>query len=463
MARAGNRADLLEQAREARAGRARGFGTFLIVAGIALFVVLIGVAMVLDYRDARASGGASSLRLALLGTVAIFGGGVLLVRGRRLRARGAEYELATDERPPILYLRPFEADRASAGMSLRSRTRVRARLSGLAPRRYEQDLAVVLDDVAPFVTIGDPTERLPQLGAARLYADDDEWRATVEDLLARGGTVILHAGDSPGLGWEVERILALGQPERVILSLPLTDPRQKRSREERYADFRSRFGEAFPCGLPEGAGDTRFVFFDADWTPRRLEEAGAPEPAPGSPGEQRALALDKLARAFKRMWAPLWARLLTYCAGVAALIGVLALIGSAGDTADARRAACQENTTPQVAALDKAFGHSATGARRDAVAACRELADQDDLDSDGALADTAHARLHGCALLTHAFLLEIPGSSSIPRGELSEVAGRYCRRIHADSRTGRIQLSGSDSVKLLQAIGAQVDAEQPSP
>ena len=115
------------------------------------------------------------------------------------------------------------------------------------------------------------------MGAARLYVGDDAWHQTVEELLGRGGTIILHAGDSPGLDWEVERIVALDEPERIILGLPLGGDQR---REEMYATFRTRFGDQFARGLPEGAGESQFVYFDADWTPHRLEESlGVPAEA----------------------------------------------------------------------------------------------------------------------------------------------------------------------------------------
>lgn len=248
-----------------------------------------------------------------------------------MRAKGAEYALEQDERPPIVYLRPFESDRMQVVPSFRSRQRVRVFANtvgiGGARKTYEQRLGAILSAVAPFVTIGDPTETLPRLGAQRLYATDAEWRHTVDDLLERGDTIILHVGDSPGLSWEVDRIVALDEPERVILSLPLKAGRKKPSREQRYAAFRARSGDDFPHGLPENADDTQFLYFDSSWDPHRLEAPGAlpREPAPGTRGEQRDLVLRKLAPEFKLMWAPLWVRLLVYI-GVPVLALVLAAL-----------------------------------------------------------------------------------------------------------------------------------------
>ena len=87
--------------------------------------------------------------------------------------------------------------------------------------RYEDRLARALRKVGPFVAIGDPTERLPLLGAVRMYAADEDWQARVSDLIGRAGVVLLHAGGGDGFTWEVRHVVEHGVPERVILSLPL--------------------------------------------------------------------------------------------------------------------------------------------------------------------------------------------------------------------------------------------------
>jgi hypothetical protein len=323
------RGDLLARARAARASRARGRGLVMIVIGLALVpiaaVIMFGIGFVQNLN----SGHESNL-VPVFGVGCLAAAGVLLVRGRRLRLKGADYVLAQDERPPIVYLRSFQADEQAVVTSWRSRRRVRplrGSPTGLgigAKRTFEERLARVLNDVAPFVTIGDPTGGLPHLGASRLYAGDDEWQETLDGLLDRGGAVILHIGATPGFDWEVEHVLARDEPQRLIVSLPFKS--RKRPREQTYEAFRARFGEEFPAGLSERAGETQFLYFDADWTPHRLEEPGEVPAAPesGTPTEQRAVVLHKLAPEFKLMWGPLWARGLVY--SVAAIVVFVAIV-----------------------------------------------------------------------------------------------------------------------------------------
>src|SRR5215471_1698461 len=190
----------------------------------------------------------------------------LFTLGRRMRVSGAERVLAEDARPPIVYLRPFGTDRAEIARRLSSWVRISPR-EGFE-KTYEQRLARTLHKIGPLVAVGDPTERLPLLGAARTYAPDESWQETVDELTGRAGVVMLHAGESEGFAWEVNHVVALNAPERVILSLPLDAGRKEPSRQERYDAFRRRLGDVFPRPLPEAIGHCQFLYFDADWTPR---------------------------------------------------------------------------------------------------------------------------------------------------------------------------------------------------
>ena len=128
----------------------------------------------------------------------------LVTRGRRMRVSGVESVLAEDVRAPIVYLRPFGVDRVEIGKRMSSRVRISLR-EGFE-MTYEERLARTLRKIGPFVAVGDPTERLPLLGAARMYAADEDWQEKVDELTARASVVLLHAGEWDGL--------ALGGPSR---------------------------------------------------------------------------------------------------------------------------------------------------------------------------------------------------------------------------------------------------------
>jgi hypothetical protein len=252
-----------------------------------------------------------------------------LVRlGRRMRAtEGDEAGISQDPRPLIVYLRPFDADGVGHFTAWRSRVRARP-VRRMFETTYEQRLARALRDVAPLVAIANPSERLLEPGAVRLRAEDWEWQRTVADLTSRAGSIILHAGLSDGLAWEIEHVVDLGTPERVIVALPSDAPRGQPSREARYAAFVRSFWGLFPRGLPDRAGESQFLIFDADWTPHRFGDRG-PKAIPRSRdslGEHRALVLERLQWEFKVSPFPYWLRAVT--AGSALMLATL-LVGTA--------------------------------------------------------------------------------------------------------------------------------------
>lgn len=267
--------------------RARYLGMILVALGV--LILPVGT-LSIAWLQRDASSGTAVIGGGILGGVGscltCIASSMLMTRGRRMRAPDAERTLARDVRPPIVYLRPFHFDRTS---------RVAAAHSALFKKTHEQRLARALRGVGPFVALGDPSETFPDLGADRLYPDQARWQQAVEGLTRTAGTIVLHVGDSPGLAWEVQHVVDLGQPERIILSL-VTEDRQ------RYNDFRDKFCNVFPRGLLADIGSSEFLYFDFDWTPRAYERKKSRQlHAPCGPGEQRMLALRQLGDP-KRAW-----------------------------------------------------------------------------------------------------------------------------------------------------------------
>ena len=65
------------------------------------------------------------------------------------------------------------------------------------------------------------------------------------------------------------------------------------------------------------------MYFEDDWTPRRLGERDGPPPARvGASG----VAIQRLAREFKITWAPLWVRTTVYLSAFVALALVVAAL-----------------------------------------------------------------------------------------------------------------------------------------
>src|SRR5687768_5026456 len=104
---------------------------------------------------------------------------------RRLRKVGKRYRfnptrtLRSDRRPPILFLRSFKDD--SFGNRLREDWRT-----------PEELLVSVLGATGPVVAVGMPKEKLPILGAVRLYFEDDEWQKQVSALMKMSRLVVIQ-------------------------------------------------------------------------------------------------------------------------------------------------------------------------------------------------------------------------------------------------------------------------------
>jgi hypothetical protein len=195
----------------------------------------------------------SVILLAGIAVLALLGrSGVLLVRrGWKYHAPSAQAALEQDPRPPVVYIRSFADDDAIL-LGSRAQRLLLSTFTYMAAVSPEQELARILGRVGPVVAIGRPGEPLPELGAARLYASDDEWRDVIRDLMRRARLVVVRAGATPNLQWEIdEAVRLLPLPHLVIVSF--AGGKQGSAFE---ADIARRFGAA-PHMEPIPAGPAR--------------------------------------------------------------------------------------------------------------------------------------------------------------------------------------------------------------
>ncbi|MEM1296020.1 MAG: hypothetical protein AAGH89_11690 [Verrucomicrobiota bacterium] len=196
--------------------------------------------------------------------------------GRKHMATGGEEALSGDSRPPILYLRSFADDKTVY--------------------LEEEQLAGVFGPAGPFVAIGRPGERLPQLGAARLYVADEDWQDRVLELMQRAQLVVLFGGETPGLGWELRQLRLHVDPHRVVFLVPHS--------EASYEKFRSLMLQA-GFGAPAWPSEKErkhatfvagLIRFGSDWTPRFV-------PLPKAVGKGIAYEADPRFGGTGRVWA----------------------------------------------------------------------------------------------------------------------------------------------------------------
>lgn len=284
-------------------------GLMMAITGVLLFLIVLPLGSedaasfvmrlpaFLQAAMSRIPEGTPLLVLAVPGPLTFVAGVALLKRGRRhLVATYHAGALRTRENA-LLYLRPFVADKSPipyttpldfwvlAGFfDMRVLTGMWLRLRGVS--RYEEFIACAFRRLGTLVTIGDPTERLPQLGGTRVYvpssgstgsAGEDAWKTEVNQQMAHAKLILLHVGFSEAVRWEIERVIAVADPQHVVLCVNplgkrkagfrnLVDSARRAEVSAVWREFRESCGAIFPRGLPETIGDARFVKFDANWT-----------------------------------------------------------------------------------------------------------------------------------------------------------------------------------------------------
>jgi hypothetical protein len=154
-------------------------------------------------------GGPDDNPIALIGIPFLLGGVLLYFRGRQHATRAnAERPNSPlrDSKPDILYLRSFQTDPSTMSRQL---------MSGLTTE--EEELASVLRPFGDMVAIGQPGERLPVPGATKMYADQSEWKAVVLDRMSTAPLVVIRAGNTPGLLWEMGQAVQTLEPKRLLI------------------------------------------------------------------------------------------------------------------------------------------------------------------------------------------------------------------------------------------------------
>ncbi len=198
-----------------RRGRSLGLLFYAIGVGcllVALFIFLALAAHFVGRQDA-------SKRLADIGTVlfvpALMSFALFSHLARRSRQPRAAALLTADPRAPMLFLRRFSDDGVATWPSGKV-----SQFRSSYPVRLEEVCATVASEFGPFVAIGEPGERLPQLGAARDYCSENEWQDVVSTWLDRALMVIAIAGSSDWLCWELRSLVEKKHLDRLMLLLP---------------------------------------------------------------------------------------------------------------------------------------------------------------------------------------------------------------------------------------------------
>ncbi len=172
------------------------------------------------------------------------------------QAHAHTYLTSTTKRPIVL-LRSF----ADEGLSIRART---TSLFG-EHIRLEEALADTFWQLGPFVCIGIPGEKLPELGAARTYYPGDKWQDEVRRFVELAEWIVAVCGRTDWLQWELTIIREQNLQRKLILIVP-PDPME--TVEERInASLRALQidGSAAIRNLADSAVALRFTERGATW------------------------------------------------------------------------------------------------------------------------------------------------------------------------------------------------------
>lgn len=201
-----------------------------------------------------------------IGLVMVMLSGILFVRAAQAEQPSIERVRAVDKRKPVLLLRSFRDDQLLAPERRRYGPFVVNSV-----RRFEQQIADSFQEVGPLIAIGEPGERLPQLGAARSYLADDKWQAAVLGWIEEAMMIVMIAGTTEWIRWELHRILEKGRDPHLIILLPPDrsrfSPRGKKrlsTRQQRWSNVLTSFAGAEWAGALGALDITNVLLIQLD-------------------------------------------------------------------------------------------------------------------------------------------------------------------------------------------------------
>jgi hypothetical protein len=172
----------------------------------------------------------------------------LLNRARPLLYPTADELLTVDKRQPILFLRSFDDDvktfneeekrnfisllqssLVTLGKLVTTLRELFAKaikkesgLSGVPAKSIPFEFVIhkELRQIGPVIAVGRPGEKLPPLGAARSHFDDDEWKDAVLAWMEHARMIVVVAGGTKGVTWELDQIASRGYKNKTLFLFP---------------------------------------------------------------------------------------------------------------------------------------------------------------------------------------------------------------------------------------------------
>ena len=188
-----------------------------------------------------------------------------LRRAAKMGRIDALAKLSKRAEDPVLYLRSFAHDAAENPYSRAQKT-------------YEENLALALSSIGPVIAVGNPLEIEPPPGAARIYLKNEHWQENVRRLMQISQLIIIQAGTTQGVIWELEAALETGEPRKVIMSFLSWMHLDEAERERQYLqfcrnvhNFLQQSSSPVTIWLPGKIENAAFVVFSDVWMPEMIK------------------------------------------------------------------------------------------------------------------------------------------------------------------------------------------------
>ncbi len=215
---------------------------YLVIAG-----AIAGAVAVLVFAPAENKTFSNSLGLLVAVSMTALGGKALIDTGKRVNNEvSIEDASRIDPRPPVLFLRPFAAERVPFVRGLNSKygqyaTANQQMLAAIgstsdsAGNKRDEDPTISImfevylgrtfrERIGPFIALGNPEDYLPPEGAIRTYADDEGWYEYFERLARCAVCMVMPLSDSDNLQRELTFLRREGLQQRLFIVTPLWYP-----------------------------------------------------------------------------------------------------------------------------------------------------------------------------------------------------------------------------------------------
>lgn len=239
----------------------------LFVKYIGALTAFIGFVLIKGYNSHK------NLFWAKMGFVLLIIGGLTAVIGYLVGSKDALKVLEQDKRPPVIYLRSFEYEKS---LLLKRIFSYVLYYGGYWQNVYtfEEIMSDIFSAFGPFIALGKPGEKLATPGAARTYVGQDEWQSIIRGWINESNFVIVQAGNTNSLLWEIDILVKRNLPKQTLIYIPLDVLKKNKEAFKNEAlffyEFREMINPILPKPLPEKLGETSFIWFDAVWNPIML-------------------------------------------------------------------------------------------------------------------------------------------------------------------------------------------------